>query len=70
MMSITALVRPDLELLSRVLVYEGRAVLTVELFISVGRDRPRPTVTPVRSAASTICSADWSRMRWHTPSPR
>src|SRR3990172_358703 len=39
-------------------------LLTVNFLISVGRGIGPATDTPVRSAASTICSADWSRMRW------
>src|SRR5579883_3599682 len=30
----------------------------------VGSGTGPATAAPVRSAASTICSADWSRMRW------
>src|SRR3972149_3832435 len=39
-------------------------LFTVNFLISVGSGIGPATDTPVRSAASTICSADWSRMRW------
>src|SRR5687767_9505189 len=39
-------------------------LFTVNFLISVGSGTGPATDTPVRSAASTICSADWSRMRW------
>ena len=38
--------------------------ITVNFLICVGRGIGPATTAPVRSAASTICSADWSRMRW------